>query len=152
MSLFNKSSACAVNRGRKRNPRRLDFERFEERLLLATIQVINNNDSGTGSLRQAILTANNQATNPGLDNIVFNILAGSLVISPASALPAINDRITIDGTNTAAGNPGTIQLNGGGQAFDGLTLGSTGTTSSAGSTIQDLNIRNFAGAGIHLVT
>ena len=60
-----------------------------------TYTVTSNADSGPGTLRQAILDAN---AHPGADTIEFDI-AGSGVhtISPASALPAITDAVTIDG-------------------------------------------------------
>ena len=52
----------------------------------ATFTVINTNDSGTGSLRQALLDANG---NPGLDTIAFNIPgAGPHTIQPVSS-PAV---------------------------------------------------------------
>lgn len=60
-----------------------------------TYTVTSNADSGPGTLRQAILDAN---AHSGADTIEFDI-AGSGVhtISPASALPAITDPVTIDG-------------------------------------------------------
>lgn len=64
----------------------------------ATFVVTNANDSGPGSLRQAILNANNQA---GADVITFNIPGiGPFVITVASSLPALTDGagVTIDGT------------------------------------------------------
>ena len=88
--------------------------------------VTNVNDSGAGSLRQAILDAN---ANPGVDLINFNIpvVAGaSFVIKPLSALPVINRPVIIDGytqpfsvANTSppgTGNNATllIQLDGSG--------------------------------------
>ncbi|MEO8434758.1 MAG: Calx-beta domain-containing protein [Pyrinomonadaceae bacterium] len=61
-----------------------------------TFVVINTNDSGPGSLRQAILDAN---FNPGADIISFSIPgSGPHTITPASALPDITDVVTIDGT------------------------------------------------------
>ena len=72
----------------------------------AIFTVTNTNDSGAGSLRQAILNAN---SNPGADGIDFNIPGGDpgchdvgldhiCTISPASALPIVTDTVTIDGT------------------------------------------------------
>src|SRR6185503_18088522 len=49
----------------------------------ATFTVINTNDSGAGSLRQAIIDAN---TNPGLDTISFNIGSGPQTITPIQRL------------------------------------------------------------------
>ncbi len=60
---------------------------FAPKVYAATFTVTNTNDSGAGTLRQAILDAN---ANPGLDTITFNIPgAGPFSIKPLSALPAI---------------------------------------------------------------
>jgi hypothetical protein len=70
-------------------------------------------DSGPGSLRQAILTAN---ANPGLDTIAFNISGTPpFTITPATALPPITDSVVIDAT-TQPGfiGPPTILDPGGG--------------------------------------
>ena len=64
-------------------------------LAAATFTVTNTNDSGAGSLRQAILDAN---ANAGLDTIAFNIPgAGVHTITPATPLDTITDPVTIDG-------------------------------------------------------
>jgi hypothetical protein len=61
----------------------------------ATFTVTNTNDSGAGSLRQAIDDANNT---PGADTIVFNIPGpGVHTITPLSLLPIIFNDVTIDG-------------------------------------------------------
>src|SRR5690242_3240032 len=68
----------------------------------ATLVVNNVNDSGTGSLRQAIDDANQT---PGPDSIVFNIPTSSpgfdgsvFTIQPLSTLPILTDaNTTIDG-------------------------------------------------------
>ncbi|HEY2783528.1 MAG TPA: VCBS repeat-containing protein [Fimbriiglobus sp.] len=52
-------------------PRRLAVERLEDRTAPATIPVTSLADAGAGSLRQAILDANNETANPGPDTIVF---------------------------------------------------------------------------------
>ena len=53
--------------------------------MAATFTVTNTDDTGAGSLRQAILDAN---ATPGVDTIAFNIPgAGVQTISPASQLP-----------------------------------------------------------------
>ena len=98
-----------------------------------------------GSLRQAILNAN---TNPGTDTISFQIPgSGPYVIHPSSALPTLLGAALIDGT-TQTGFLGTplIQIDGNGQPFDGLTLG----TGANGSTIRGLDIRGFGHAAIHI--
>lgn len=89
----------------------------------ATFTVTNTNDSGPGSLRQAILDAN---ANPGADTIAFNIPGSGLqTIELSSALPTITDPVTIDGTTQPgyAGGP-LIELHGqtGVTIFDGLTI------------------------------
>jgi hypothetical protein len=72
--------------------------------------VTNTNDSGPGSLRQAISEAD---ANLGADAIVFSINSGLQVISPSSPLPLITEAVTIDGT-TQPGFLGVpiIELNG----------------------------------------
>jgi hypothetical protein len=71
----------------------------------ASFSVDNTNDSGAGSLRQAILDANG---NMGLDTIDFNITgAGIHTIAVTSVLPAVTDPMVIDGTTQPgyAGSP-----------------------------------------------
>jgi uncharacterized repeat protein (TIGR03803 family) len=65
--------------------------------------VINTNNSGPGSLRQAIIDANN---NPGKDEIHFFIFgSGVHRIAPTEDLPAITDPVVIDGlTQPGASN------------------------------------------------
>jgi hypothetical protein len=85
--------------------------------------VTNTNDSGSGSLRQAMLDAN---ASPGADSIIFNIPgAGPHSISPLSRLPDIGDPVLIDG----ASQPGyigwpLIELDGtwAGATANGLTI------------------------------
>ncbi len=93
----------------------------------ATFTVTNTNDSGAGSLRQAILDAN---ANPGADTIVFAIGApgSSQTIAPTSGLPALTDPVILDGWSQ--GGPGytgppLIELSG----------------SAIGATVRGLDIR-----------
>jgi hypothetical protein len=69
-----------------------------------TFTVRNTNDSGTGSLRQAIIDANN---NPGLDHVLFSIGSGMQTITLNSPLDEIEDPINIDATSQQgfAGDP-----------------------------------------------
>lgn len=64
----------------------------------ATFTVINTNDAGAGSLRQAIIDANSNGNAVDMDVIEFDI-SGSEVhtITLASALPVITQKVTIDG-------------------------------------------------------
>ena len=72
-------------------------------LSAATFTVTNTNDSGPGSLRQAILDANGAA---GADTIAFNIPGadpncdanGVCTIQPLTNLPDLTDTATIDGS------------------------------------------------------
>jgi IPT/TIG domain/S-layer homology domain len=72
----------------------------------ATYTVTNTNDSGAGSLRQAITDANGT---PGVaDTIAFNIPgSGVHTITPATPLPTITDAITIDGYTQPGSIPNT---------------------------------------------
>src|SRR5258708_27938781 len=113
----------------------------------ATFTVTNTNDSGAGSLRQAILDADASA---GADLITFNISgAGVHTISPLSVLPTITDPVTIDGytqpgasVNTLAGGDNAILL----IELSGAAAGGVdGLSITAGScTIRGLVINGFA--------
>ncbi len=64
-------------------------------LSAATFTVTNTDDSGPGSLRQAITDAN---ATPGADTIAFNIPGpGVHTITPVTALPTVVEAATIDG-------------------------------------------------------
>src|SRR5438876_667502 len=80
---------------------RLAVELLEERCLPSTFTVTNTNDSGGGSLRNAIKKAN---ADPG-STILFSIASGVQTIIPASALPDVTaDGTVIDGWSQ--GGPG----------------------------------------------
>jgi hypothetical protein len=122
-------------------------EFLEGRLLPSTFTVTNTNDSGTGSLRQAILDSNGSA---GTNTIGFNIGGGGVqTIQPQSALPVITNAVLIDGT-TQPGFTGSplIVLNG-----SKAGTGVTGLTISAGySTVQALVINGFTADGVAFAT
>ena len=113
----------------------------------ASFTVTNTNDSGIGSLRQAILDANG---NVGFDTIDFNIPGvGPHTIQPLSALPTITDPVAIDGA-TQPGFAGTpvIELDG---SFAGI--GANGLHITAGnSRVRGLVINRFDGSGIPIQT
>ena len=120
----------------------------------ATITVINTNDAGPGSLRDAITQANNTA---GADTIIFNIPgAGSHTILPNSQLPALIDPagVLIDGLSqpgaTTGGNPPAtavlmVEVNGtnAGAAYGFWIL-------SPYNTIQGIVVNSFQGDGINV--
>ncbi len=107
--------------------------------------VINTNDHGSGSLRQAILDANATAE---ADTIVFNIPgSGVRTITSRVALPDITDPVTIDGT-TQPGFAGTplIELSGGSAPnADGLKI------VAGNCTVRGLVINGFSGNGIFII-
>jgi parallel beta-helix repeat protein len=131
---------------------RLAIETLEERMVLSTFLVTNTNDSGPGSLRQAILDLN--ATPNGAwstqNGIQFNVPgAGLHSIALQSALPTVTNPVIIDGTTQPgyAGKP-LIELSGA-----ALFGGVDGLHISAGSSIvRGLVINRFLDAQIRLDT
>jgi hypothetical protein len=128
---------------RRRPARRatLRLEPLEERQLLATFPVVNTNDGGPGSLRQAILDSN--AAGPGPNVINFNIGGGGVqTIYPQTPLPAVTVPVTIDGTTQGgyAGQP-LIVLDGSQEqlpnAVQGLSI------NAPNSTVQGLVLQRF---------
>jgi hypothetical protein len=116
-------------------------------VLLTQYFVTNTNDTGVGSLRQAILNANAD-TSPDL--ITFNISnSGSLqTITVNSPLPQVTNAVTIDAT-TEVGykNKPLVEL-------DGHKAGSGDGLDIAGgnSVIKGLLIDRFSGYGLALLT
>jgi hypothetical protein len=116
----------------------------------ATFVVTNTNDSGPGSLRDAMTQANN---NPGADTITFNIPgAGVQTIAPITALPAITSPVLIDGATqpgaSCASWPPTllIELSGADLLPFGIGLVVAGSEAS-GSTIRGLVLNSFSNTG-----
>jgi hypothetical protein len=116
---------------------------MEDRTLLSTWLVTNADDSGPGSLRQAILDADGA---PGTQAIDFAIPGGGLqTIVLGSPLPAITVPILIDGTSQA-GYEGTPLV-----AIDGSDAGGGNglTLIGSGATVRGLAIDGFSfGAAI----
>ncbi len=118
-------------------------EQLESRTMFSTYLVTTTDDSGDGSLRQAILDANSHG---GADVIQFSIGgSGVHTITPATALPALSDVTLLDGTSQPgyAGRP-MIEINGSlaGANANGLEL------DAAGSEVTGLAINGFGGDGI----
>ena len=111
----------------------------------ATFTVTNTNDSGAGSLRQAMISANTMA---GADMISFAIPAsGTQTITPLTPLPTMLQTITIDGTTQNPGSatpPIEIAGNSAGGSATGLNL------SAISNTVRGLVINRFDGVGINL--
>ena len=102
-------------------------------LRAATFTVTNTNDSGPGSLRQAILDAN---ASPGSDTIAFDIPGtGVHTITPATPLLGLDGSLLIDGYTQPGASANTdpvatnavllIELDGSVAGGVGLAVGST---------------------------
>ena len=89
-----KSSRARKRRRQQKLGSKLSFEKLEDRQLLATFVVSNLNDSGSGSLRDAIDLANNAG---GSDLILFDGNAESGVIRLTSGELMITDSLAIFG-------------------------------------------------------
>ena len=120
----------------------------------ANYVVINTNDSGNGSLRQAIINAD---SNTPPNTISFQIPgSGPFTISPQSTFPPLNQPVVVDGTTQPGyANVPLIQINAAGisASSDALTL------SGGGSTITGLAIVRsrrdairISGLGTNVVT
>jgi len=128
-----------------------DFHDLELRRMLTTFVVINANDQGLGSLRQAIIDSN---TAGGSNNIAFNIPDNSsnpetyVIALTSGPLPVITDQLAVDGTTETAflGKPAVVEIDGSGLAGtpNGLNL----STGSDGSDISGLEVLDFGGVGI----
>jgi len=108
----------------------------------ATYTVTNMNDSGPGSLRQAMTDA---ITNPGADTITFDIPGtGPYTITLASSLPTIIETVTIDGWSQPgfSGVP-LIEING-----SAVTYGIVITSSN--SLLRGLIVNGFVSTGIRM--
>ena len=126
---------------RRRAARKLalrGLEVLEARELLSTFTVTNLHNTGSGSLRQAIVESNAQA---GANTIDFDV-AGTIRIGGTS-LPAITNTVTIDGTSAPgfAGTP-VVTVN-----FQG-TRGLKFAAGSDGSILESLALVKAGNAGV----
>jgi hypothetical protein len=120
--------------------------------LLSTFVVTTTVDSGDGSLRQAILDVNNDASNPGTDTIDFDIPgSGVQVIEPLTALPEIRNPVLIDGYSQPGSSPDTLAAGNNAKLMveiSGLATGNEVTTDclsiyADGVTVRGLVINGF---------
>lgn len=122
-------------------------ETMERRVLLnAAFFVTNANDSGSGSLRQAILNSN---ADSGDNTIAFEIGSGAKTINLKSSLPTITQPVGIlGGSQPGFGNGAAplIQINGAtaGTGANGFTI----DTAAGGTAISNFCINRFSGDGI----
>jgi hypothetical protein len=94
-NMFARRRTRPINR--KGNCGQLAVKLLEQRLVPTTFVVTNTGDSGTGSLRQAILNSNASGSPATID---FNITGtGIQTITPLSGLPTITNPVIIDGTS-----------------------------------------------------
>ncbi|MCA9263373.1 MAG: hypothetical protein KDA60_05970 [Planctomycetales bacterium] len=131
------------------NELEMRIETLEPRCMLATFAVTNLNDSGVGSLRQAILDANSNA-NPGeVDNITFDasLTLGRVLLT--TSLPRIAESLSIVGPRTGMDS---ITIDGQGIAdLQPFNIGSTATNVTLTDlTITGGNVTNSGGAMINL--
>jgi hypothetical protein len=118
--------------------------------------VTNTNDSGAGSLRQAITDANSM----GGGTIDFNIAGGGVqTISPFSALPTITQPVVIAGYTQPGSSPNTNPPNLGINAviliqISGTLAGNVAglTINANGCTVRGLVINSFEHDGIAVCT
>lgn len=123
----------------------------------ATFTVTNTDDSGAGSLRQAIEDANGNGNPADMDIIEFAIAGtGVHTISPSSAFPNLTEKVTIDGYTQAGSSVNTavapqplnsiikIEILGTAQLVNGFTIASN----TDGITLKGLSIRGFGNAQI----
>lgn len=101
--------------------------------------VTNTDDSGPGSLRQALLDGN---AAPDENLIIFQLPgAGPYTIHLLSALPTITSPTILDGWSiSGSNNPPVVELDGGTNTFDGLVI------RSGPSTVRGLALYGFANA------
>jgi hypothetical protein len=120
---------------------------LEDRLLLSVFTVTNTNDSGDGSLRQAILDANGTADS---NTIAFDVGGGGVqTIQPASALPAVTRAVTIDGT-TQSGFDGSPLVVVNGSRFNDGPNGFGFHLTAGQVTVRGLVVNGFTGADFRL--
>ena len=119
-----------------------DEPQFDVSRAAAVFVVTSTDDSGAGSLRDAIERAN---SSEGLDTITFAISGGGVhTIAPLTPLPDVTDPVTIDGTTQPgyAGIP-LVELDGTNAGADASGL----HILAGGSAVRGLTINRFRREG-----
>ena len=133
---------------------KLELITLEDRITPVTFPVTNNNDSGLGSLRQAIIDANAASS---ADDIIFTGVTGTITLN--SSLPLIVATSTAD-TLTITG-PGSSNLTISGDNGDANRnfaifkidfAGTGGNLSISGVTVSGAKGNNFSNNGNLTVT
>lgn len=152
MSILKSTSARRSDvRRADRTRRHLGLESLETRQVLSTITVSNLNDSGTGSLRAAILQADKDTT---ADTITFSSTLAHKTIKPATALPQLNNPgltingatapgLTIDLSNSSKPDSGDGSL--GNATGNGLLVAYRST-----ATIENFSLVNASGRAVEV--
>lgn len=123
------------------------FASFHAGAIAATHTVVNTDDDGAGSLRQAILAASASAD---ADTIAFAIPgAGPHTIAPLTRLPDLRGTLTIDGYTQPGSAPNTLRPDQGG--LDGTLAieihgpgNGFGFVLATGATVADVTLRGIA--------
>ena len=140
-AIFRRRTAASLARTRRRHP---SVELLETRQMLSTYVVNSTADSGPGTLRRAISDSNGD---PAQANVIsFDLgTSGVQTIDLLSALPAITQSVTIDGT-TEPGFSGAplVELNGAGAGSTTAGL----VAQANDTTVEGLIISLFGGNGI----
>jgi parallel beta-helix repeat protein len=134
------SSKKVRNSAGRKGREQISYSPLEKRAMLATFSVTNANDSGVGSLREAIQDSNSTF---GADLIEFDI-AGSRTINLQRALPFLTDAVEIDGWSQPgfSGAP-LITLDGGAAGnSNGLVVQASNTT------VRGLVVKDFENYGV----
>jgi hypothetical protein len=114
----------------------------------ATFTVTNTNDSGAGSLRQAILDAN---ANPGVDTIAFNISAsGVQTIALSTSMDGITEPVFLDGYSQPGASANTLAVGDDAVILIKIDAGAHNPAialdpGSGGSTIRGLSLAGTTG-------
>ena len=137
--LFARPANCPIRKASRRS--RLAVERLEDRWVPTTFTVTNTNDSGAGSLRDAVASANaNSGTDTIIfDNTVFNtahtitLTSGELDLTDTATTtitgPGAN-LLSISGNN--ASRVLVVEVNASAAAFRAWTVTGGNSTNAAG--------------------